>query len=57
MSTRNDWSNELNQLRMAVHELDDRLNRILVNLDSKCGEATHSSEESLARELDELGEL
>ena len=57
MQVRTDWTHELHELREAVHELDGRLAKILVNLDMKCGVHHVDGEESLARELDELGEL
>lgn len=57
MQVRTDWTKEIHELREAVHELDGRLAKILVNLDSKCGVQHVEGEESLAQELDELGEI
>ncbi len=57
MSTQTDWRQELVQLRAVLRQLQDRLSRILRNFDSTRGDGTYDNEESLTRELDEMGEL
>ena len=57
MSTQTDRRQELVQLRAALRQLQNQLSRILRNFDSTYGDSTYGNEESLTRELDEMGEL